>query len=156
MRSLISLKRVQSATPTHPLNRIVALVARLDRSQHSLEQLIAVPLMPTPHNYNVMLGVHPNRVRARADCGKTGRRTGRPLLLLCVEPPKKSVVRTNRRRSGRHLHPVLGNDLFLSPVTLSQKQVSNPSFVASADPQTATPSRAPAYRFHLLAVDHNL
>jgi len=49
------------------------LAIRLDRSQHSLEQLISVALMPTPHNYNVMLGVYPNRIRTRPDCSEARR-----------------------------------------------------------------------------------
>src|SRR5258708_29434336 len=101
--------------------------------------------MPAPHDDNIVIGVYPNRVRARGDrCKARGWRRG-PLLLLSVKPPKKSIIRPKHGRRRRHLNPIIRNDLFVVPLASTQEQISESSLVASADPQAAAPTRAAAH-----------
>src|ERR1700720_200080 len=69
-----------------------------DRGKNSLEELIAVALMPAPHDYEVVVRIYPNRVRSVAYRREARSRRRWPLLLLRIQPPEKAVVRSERAR----------------------------------------------------------
>src|SRR5215471_9029709 len=112
--------------------------------------------MPSPNDNDVLFRINPYCVTAVSNCGEARRRCRGPLLPLGVKPPQKTIIGSNRRRCGRHLNPLLGYDLFCPPLAATQEQITKPSLVASADPQTSSPSSAATHRNEFLSIDHDL
>src|SRR5688572_21430503 len=109
--------------------------------------------MPPPYHHQVLLRIHPDRIRPEPHRRERLLRKRRPCLPSRIQPPKKSVVRFQRRRRNRPPDPILGDHALPVPNALSQHEQTEPRLVHRADPKPAAPPRPGRNRLHLPPVE---